>query len=153
MEMRKFGWSLFLGIVLALCSYNASAKPKLGPGGTCIVSTKCTNSIDATCAQLYCKALSKGCNGNYDSGDCKDIKELHDIGMCSLAKNECGSTLPTIIKVGGFSIEVIDDERFVIVDPGAVDDKNADHFKSIVEGASKAIRETERKGKTYNKSD
>jgi hypothetical protein len=62
---------------------------------SCKVPAKCTkNTIDSTCAKLACKADKKDCDGDYSSGDCKDIKDLHEAGMCELAKDGCGDTLP-----------------------------------------------------------
>jgi hypothetical protein len=64
------------------------------PTSKCPIPKGCRgNTIDATCAVIACKA--KGCDG-YGSGTCKDLKDLHDAGQCSLASDGCGSTLPRI---------------------------------------------------------
>ena len=93
-----------------------AAKPKLVLG-KCVVSSKCaSDSIQAGCADLYCRALKAGCKGNYSSGTCKDIKDLHDAASCSLfAKSDCGNSLPRIFAIGGLLV-VIDGELFVSVD-------------------------------------
>ena len=63
-------------------------------GAECPVPKGCTsNTIDADCAIMACKA--KGCNSDYSSGACKDLKELHEIS-CFGAKKDCGRDLPRL---------------------------------------------------------
>lgn len=90
-------WLLCVTLILlgALAPSPSWAKPKLGSNGECLVPVGCDNSIDATCTQLYCRALKASCQGDFSSGECKDIKDLHAAGHCSLlADSDCGSSLP-----------------------------------------------------------
>ncbi len=66
------------------------------PTGNCSsIPSKCANnSIDSTCSQLACRARKEGCAGDYSSGECKDIADLHEISMCEFARDGCGKSLP-----------------------------------------------------------
>ena len=64
------------------------------PMGNCDLKGCTDNSIDSGCATLACQARDAACAGNYRSGKCKDLKELHRDAMCELAKPGCGDTLP-----------------------------------------------------------
>jgi len=64
------------------------------PSASCDLKGCTNNTIDAVCKKLSCKARDLGCDGDYASGDCKDIKEFHDSAMCELAKGGCGDSLP-----------------------------------------------------------
>lgn len=64
------------------------------PAGSCKPNAACINSIDATCAKLACRAKDADCSGDYTSGECKDIKDLHDAGGCEFASEKCGRKLP-----------------------------------------------------------
>ena len=67
-------------------------------GDACIAPPSCGGSPNATCYQLYWRAVGLGCTGDdYASAECKDIKELHEFSFCSSAKKECGRELPKII--------------------------------------------------------
>ncbi len=96
--LKTYGLLFIVVVSVLLAPPGLSAKPKLDKFGKCVIPSKCTtNSIDATCAKLYCKALAAKCDGEYSSGECHDIKELHDKGNCSLARSGCGDTLPKIL--------------------------------------------------------
>jgi hypothetical protein len=69
-------------------------KPKGGAGGGCDLEGCEGNSLDADCKKISCLADDAGCSGNYGSGRCHDLKELHDAALCELAKGGCGDTLP-----------------------------------------------------------
>lgn len=116
---------LSLGLIACVFSLGAPVQVKaLEPihhpifGGICIVDKSCRDSISATCAQLHCRAQSEKCNGDYSSGACKDIKDLHDAGTCSVVTKDCGSDLPSILDLPGLLDALTDDDSAVI----AIDD-------------------------------
>lgn len=112
------------------------AKPKLDIFGNCVLPSKCTsNSIDATCAKLYCRGLKEKCDGDYSSGKCKDIKDLHTAGNCSLAKSGCGDTLPRILTIGSLQVDISDGEVFVVTDP----ENDAVDFSEIFDAAAASV--------------
>jgi len=51
-----------------------------------------SNTIDAACSKMECRA--KGCKGDFSSGDCKTLGDLHE-ASCELASDKCGKDLPT----------------------------------------------------------
>ncbi|MEX0406778.1 hypothetical protein ABGN05_13995 [Aquibium sp. LZ166] len=82
-----------LAVLLSIAGSTATALDNSSTDfGTCKPAAGCINSIDATCSKIACAA--KECDGNYDSGRCKDLKELHEAGQCGFAKKKCGRDLP-----------------------------------------------------------
>lgn len=114
---RPFAWIVCLSsIAIIAVAPSGWAKPKL-ENGSCKIPVGCTgNTVNATCAKIYCRALRAKCKGDYSSGDCKDIKDLHKEGKCSAARKGCGETLPRILTLGDLEIS-LDGEVFVAVDP------------------------------------
>lgn len=87
--------AVLAAVFYALCNA-AFAEGNWDPTTSCPVPEGCQiPSTSAHCAVIACKA--KACKGDYSSGDCKDLKELHEIACIGVPK-KCGGTLPRVVQ-------------------------------------------------------
>lgn len=91
----------------------------------CPVPQECkSNSIDAHCSIISCVAKVRGCTGDrYKSGDCKDLKDVHDAASCgTIASSNCGQSLPAVLPTRDIQPQVSP--------PAVLEDRGADEDSS-----------------------